>query len=336
MEIVTEAQLLEKTLNTGGKKEITYNVDGFDRLEKLQHSSYQSNIKEVELSSGLTLKVTRANCLSPINCHVSHENFDLIASKFYISGHHGVICPQVPGVAENYTETKGNNYLFYLPNIQEIEQYFPNEEIYLIAIYIKPSFLRSFCLNLESVPQKLQSLTKNNKSACFHLTVGRISPAMQTVLWQIMTVPYQGMLQRMYLESKTLELLVLQLSQLLETDKQKTIDLKRSEIDKIYQAKEILINNIAEPPNLIDLAQQLEIHHMKLKQGFKELFNTTPFVYLREYRLEMARNLLLENRSSVLSVAAAVGYSNSSHFAAAFKQKFGVSPKAYQLTDLKR
>ena len=331
MKIFTEAQFLEQTLNTGGTREIAYNVDGFERAENLQHSSYQSSIKEIELNPSLYLTVTKANYLSPINCHVSHENFNFVASKFYISGHHGVICPEVQGVAENYTETKGNNYLFYLPNIQEIEQYFPDEEVYLVAIYTKPSFWRSFCKSLELVPLKLQSLVEKDRSTCFHLNVGQITPTMQTVLWQIMTVPYQGMLQQMYLESKILELLVLQLAQLLETetktDRQKTIKLKRSEIDKIYQAKEILINNIAEPPSLINLAQQLKIHHMKLKQGFRELFDTTPFAYLREYRLEMARNLLLENKMSVLSVAAMVGYSNSSHFAAAFKQKFGISPK---------
>ena len=67
---------------------------------------------------------------------------------------------------------------------------------------------------------------------------------------------------------------------------------------------------------------------MKLKQGFKELFATTPFAYLRNYRLEMAQNLLLENNMSVLAVASAVGYANSSHFATAFRKKFGISPKA--------
>ena len=330
MKILTESQLLEQTLNTGGTRKVIHNVNGFDRIENLQHSSYQSIIKEVEFSSGLSLNIINAICDRSINCDVNHDDFNYLASKFYLSGHHGVICPQVAGVAENYTENKGKNYLFYLPNIREIEQYFPDEEVCLITVYTNIDFLTSFCSNLESVPITLQSLIEKGNSDCFHLSIGNISPGMRTTLYQIITAPYQGMLQQMYLESKTLELLVLQLSQLLETEtsQQKAIALKQSEIDKIYQAREILINNIAEPPTLIDLAQQVEIHHTKLKQGFKELFATTPFAYLREYRLEMARNLLLESKSSVLSVASAVGYSNSSHFAAAFKQKFGISPKS--------
>jgi hypothetical protein len=45
MKILTEEQLLEQTLNTRGTRELIYNVDGFDRIENLQHSSYQSSIK---------------------------------------------------------------------------------------------------------------------------------------------------------------------------------------------------------------------------------------------------------------------------------------------------
>ncbi len=179
------------------------------------------------------------------------------------------------------------------------------------------------------VPSAITTLLETGRSPCFHLSMGKITPTMQTVLWQIINTPYQGTLQRMYLESKTLELLVLQLSQLLEVETKpaKNTNLKAEEINKIHQAKEILLNNLTEPPTLINLAKQVEIHHMKLKQGFRELFGTTPFAYLRNYRLEMAQNLLIENDMSVLAVASAVVYANSSHFAAAFKEKFGISPK---------
>lgn len=343
MEVLTEVEFLEKTLTTGGTREIVYEVDGFDRVETLEHSLYRSKIKEVELSCGLRLKITNATCFSPLNYDVNHDGFDFLVAKFYLSGRHRVICPQVAGIAENYLEEAGQSYLFYLPNIQEIEQYFPNDEVYLIAIYIKQNFLRSYYRDFSLIPQAiatarsepLATLLETGQSSCFHLSTGKITPAMQTVLWQIINTSYRGTLQRMYLESKTLELLVLQLSQLLETEnkQQKNTNLKAEEIDKIHQAKEILINNLIEPPTLINLAKQVEIHHMKLKQGFRELFGTTPFAYLRNYRLEMAQNLLLESDLSVLTVASAVGYANSSHFAAAFKQKFGVSPKDCKKSD---
>lgn len=335
MEILTEAEVLEKTLNTGGTRKVIYNADGFDRLETIQNSLYCSNIKEVELNCGLRLEITNATCFTPLNYDINHDGFDFLVAKFYLSGRHGVICPQVPGIASNYLEEAGHSYLFYLPNIREIEQYFPDDEVYLIAIYIKHNFFRSYYRDSNLFPQAIAILLETGKSSCFHLSTGKVTPAMQTVLWQIINNPYRGTLQRMYLESKTVELLVLQLSQLLKLEKNqaKNTNLKPEEIDKIHQAKEILINNLIEPPTLINLAKQVEIHHMKLKQGFRELFGTTPFAYLRNYRLETAQNLLLENDLSVLAVASAVGYANSSHFAAAFKEKFGISPKDCKKSD---
>ncbi len=85
MEVLTEIEFLETTLNTGGTREVVYNIDGFDRIETLEHSLYRSKIKEVELSCGLRLEITNGTCFSPLNCDVNHDNFDFLVAKFYLS-----------------------------------------------------------------------------------------------------------------------------------------------------------------------------------------------------------------------------------------------------------
>ena len=69
-----------------------------------------------------------------------------------------------------------------------------------------------------------------------------------------------------------------------------------------------------------------------LRQGFREVFNTTVFGYLRDRRLERAQQLLLEPWVTVAETARVVGYASRTSFATAFKQKYGVSPKAYQMS----
>ena len=49
-----------------------------------------------------------------------------------------------------------------------------------------------------------------------------------------------------------------------------------------------------------------------------------------DQRLEKAASLLLESNLNVSQVAAFVGYSKPSNFAAAFKKKYGVIPKNYK------
>lgn len=183
------------------------------------------------------------------------------------------------------------------------------------------------------VPNQLQPLLESDHPPRFHLPVGKITPTMQTILSQLLNAPYQGMVQRIYLESKVLELLALQLAQILETEqnRQTLINLKASDIERIYHAKDILISQYDNPPTLLDLARRVGVNDNKLKLGFREVFGTTVFGYLHNYRMEMAQMLLQEGKQSVAEVASHVGYSNPGHFAAAFKRKFGMSPKVCRL-----
>lgn len=83
------------------------------------------------------------------------------------------------------------------------------------------------------------------------------------------------------------------------------------------------------PPSLLDLARQVGINDRKLKQGFRQVFGTTVFGYLHDYRMEQARLLLIEQKLAIALVAHTVGYSHLSHFATAFRKKFGVNPSTY-------
>jgi AraC-like DNA-binding protein len=72
------------------------------------------------------------------------------------------------------------------------------------------------------------------------------------------------------------------------------------------------------------------INDRKLKQGFRQVLDTTVFGYLTHKRMEVACQLLRQQRS-VAAVAAAVGYDSPTAFSGAFKRKFSITPKAYQL-----
>ena len=94
---------------------------------------------------------------------------------------------------------------------------------------------------------------------------------------------------------------------------------------------EILSQQAADPPSLSNLARQVGLNDRKLKEGFRQVFGTTAFSYLRDYRLQQAQQLLCNPNLSISSVAATVGYKSPESFCKAFRHKFAVSPKAYQL-----
>ncbi|MCG7983583.1 MAG: AraC family transcriptional regulator [Candidatus Thiodiazotropha lotti] len=59
---------------------------------------------------------------------------------------------------------------------------------------------------------------------------------------------------------------------------------------------------------------------------FKILYGTTPKQWLIDRRIEQAHELLSTEQWSVTDTALQVGYSNVSHFIAAFKKKYGKTP----------
>jgi AraC-like DNA-binding protein len=137
----------------------------------------------------------------------------------------------------------------------------------------------------------------------------------------------------MYLESKVMELMALRFAEFLEDDEQfnSSTRLKSDDIDCIHQAKKLLVQNLDNPPSVLELARWVGLNRRKLSEGFRQVLGTTPFGYLRDYRLELAQQLLMNSEKSVEEIALAVGYTNRGHFAAAFRKKFGMNPKAYQL-----
>ncbi|MEA1961509.1 MAG: AraC family transcriptional regulator [Bacillota bacterium] len=108
---------------------------------------------------------------------------------------------------------------------------------------------------------------------------------------------------------------------------------KMQVIEFVYQmeeAKKIIIDNMQEPLSITELAREIDLNTYKLKVGFKEMWGNTIFGYLRDMRMEKARLLLVGGgNSSVIDVAQEVGYSNPSHFAGAFRKKFGINPSKY-------
>jgi AraC-like DNA-binding protein len=101
---------------------------------------------------------------------------------------------------------------------------------------------------------------------------------------------------------------------------------------KIKKAKEIVIANMAEPPGLQELADLVGLNLKKLKMGFKQIYGDSVYSFLFDYKMDYARKLLDSGTYNVNEVGVQIGYSTASHFIAAFKKKFGTTPKKYLMS----
>lgn len=164
--------------------------------------------------------------------------------------------------------------------------------------------------------------------ASFYCMQNTISPRVSAIVEEMRSCPYTGRIKQLFLEGKCFELLAIYLHEAggVEKEEQEGLRLKRTDMEALRQARDILDHAWRQPPSLLQLARKVGLNDFKLKSGFKELFGTTVFGYVRQQRMREARLLLEQGRVNVTEAAYLVGYSNLSHFSALFHRTFGHYP----------
>ncbi len=198
-----------------------------------------------------------------------------------------------------------------------------------IDIHVQPELFKTlFGMQNGAIPPQFKHLFRQPDEE-YSVRVGTITVQMQVALQQIWQCPFEGLIKKFYLEAKVLELIALRLQQDMtgEVIQCRKVKPRRTVVEQIYQAKEILESRIENPPSLIELAEDVGLTLYQLKQGFQKVFGKSAFQYLHQYRMEQARLLLYEGNMRVADVANCVGYSHLGQFSAAFKRMFGINPR---------
>ncbi|HVU98748.1 MAG TPA: AraC family transcriptional regulator [Puia sp.] len=154
------------------------------------------------------------------------------------------------------------------------------------------------------------------------------TPAMQSVIRLLWNNPFRGGLKGLYMEAKTMELLLLQWESFHASAPYAKNPWRKEDIDKLHAAKEILQQRIQDPPTLTALARCCGLNEFKLKKGFREVFGVTVFGYFNTLRLEQAHLLLRTTSSSISEIAFQTGWAHPQHFHRAFKKQYGITPGA--------
>lgn len=225
--------------------------------------------------------------------------------------HNLLFCPHRQYLVNTPCE-KETSYSFHI--------IFP-EQYYLSLINKSYPVIEGF--NNERLNRNFALLSSNNMT---------ITPEMNSILQEIINCRRTGILKSLFMEAKIIKLLMLQLEQYEQLEYHtKKSGLKDHDIDKIKQAKTILEKNIAASTSIIELAHMVGINDFKLKKGFKQIYGTTVYGYLKELRMLEAKKMLLENNKPISEIAMLCGYKFVQNFTKAFKQEFGITPDKFRV-----
>lgn len=254
----------------------------------------------------------------------TNELPDMVKLRFTLSGN-GSIYNEVN--KRQYTFNANQQNIIYMPELEGTGEYDTTHPYQFFEVHFAKDRFLQLAENSNPALQRLADhldAGQYSQLAEYNLSV---SWAMKNCIYDIINCKYTGGLKSVFIASKCTELLVLQA----EAFEKERIKIEHAPIiavpdqERIYYAREYLIDHLDAPPSIAELAKICGINEFKLKQGFKGVFDSSIFSYLADYKLNYARELLLDG-TPIKAVAFQLGYSSVPHFSNAFRKKFAVSP----------
>lgn len=280
-------------------------------------------IERITLRNGIEIFITDINLERQLEYSYKMEGFNFEIVYFV----KGWVRFGGKSKKDKFLLNKGNIYYVINEDIKRWMKYPARTKWYCVSINFEELFVKSF-FEIPEITINMESFKKMMKKYCGCKSPQIKNPKIKVVFNQILNCNYQGMAKILYLESKAIEIISLFIeSEVLAPERDSArVLLKKEDHKKMIEAREVIINNIVNPLTIAELAKKIGINTYKLKVGFKEVYGTTIFGYLRNIRMEKAKQLIISKNKNIMEIAHEVGYSNPSKFSAAFKRKYGINP----------
>ncbi|WP_407430087.1 helix-turn-helix domain-containing protein [Arcticibacter sp.] len=196
----------------------------------------------------------------------------------------------------------------------------------IICVTLSSAFLNRYLYN-HPAWQKFNAASDGKAPLMLANPNMHVTPEISAILHRLDQKSDNVTFDQLLLESKVIELLALQISQLEQLENtSRAFGLKKEEMDKMIAARDILINSAGGQLSLRSLAHLVGTNEFNLKRDFKIAFGSTVYNYLNRHKMEQARMMLEEEDISIAEVASKLNYKYATHFSVAFKKYFGYLP----------
>ncbi len=177
------------------------------------------------------------------------------------------------------------------------------------------------------VPTQIEKIL-NGRCSDFQLAP-RMSVATRRLFTALCSTSYTGGWSQLYLNAKLFELFD---EVFLDLDggsgpRPLGIGNERGKVDLV---RDILLDDLGNPPTIEMLAQQVGLSQRRLSEAFRATTGMTVLEWVLEQKLLLARELLMEGALPLKEISFRTGYAHRSSFTEAFAKRFGVSPSQYR------
>lgn len=305
--ICTETELLSAYSPTFKK--------GHNGEQQCQVDEIVDTISECSLQTGLTsISVT---AIVPTGLSITATSQPGLSIEVHLKG-----CSKTQGLGHRTCvelfETEANAIATQQPESWKTTSK-AGEAIALYSLFATPEWLERYGFDFGRQCNKPLS----------HLHTWRRPLAADTIaaLWSQMFSADQPQIQRLEQESIALKVMA---SMLCDSDPQTMPRVDSRTRRRANAARAYFAESSMEDLSLEQAAQALGTSPRQLQRDFQVVFNTTPFAFAREYRLQRAVELLQAGELSITQAAFNAGYASASAFSRSMKRTFGLSPRDLQ------
>jgi AraC family transcriptional regulator, transcriptional activator of the genes for pyochelin and ferripyochelin receptors len=250
---------------------------------------------------------------------------DVVRLHFGLRGDYNFSCRQLK---RSFSLVGGHHNILYSDGFDmEVSNLTPEVETF--GIQFPRELFIQFTQNATELLKRFSERIIAGKEAVLTENWGALNPSITHAIRQVKSCRYTGDLQRLFMLSKCLELLVLSAEACDSASSGRDVFLKAaSDKEKIHAVRDLISERLGNPPSLMEIAKTVGLNEYKLKRGFKEVFGTTVYEYLTGERLNLAYQYLTDTDKTAAEIAFELGYSSPQHFSSAFRKKFGLPPQS--------
>jgi len=324
---VSEASLLLPARNRPCKLQRVKDPDcPFEVRMPVSKTLGKGYVDEIRLRPGMRLFLSHYEYKTPVCFRVKAE-YPAYGFRFSFSGRSRV---RPDCLGQELSFGREETGFFYFPDMRSRSRELPGEPVLRVMLEIRPEVFEHITGDCpELIPPLLKPRRHTDTQDPFNVK-GKMTPLIKNAVHRILNCPFQGSVKRLYLEGQALELAALTLDRFQTRSPCVRSHPAPGDVRRIQAVADLLRQTYQTPPDLNELCRFSAVSRTKLLKDFKAVYGLTPAGFTRKTRLEKARQLLDSGESNVTETAYAVGFTNISHFSAAFRDFYGISPGKFR------
>ena len=254
------------------------------------------------------------------------DDMESVSSSFVLSGNLQSNFLANKSAVKHSSNTQGFQYT---PNFRG--NHILHKSVDAVSLFYDLAFFRNLAASSENnYMEKVLNCMERKETLLIAPGEILLQPKMTEILHQITSTSFVGLTKYLFIESKLLELLALQIEQFNIGKTAKDVFTARDK-DTLHEIFEFLNENYLETQTLSGICRTFGMNEFKLKKGFKSMFGKTVFGHIQDLKMNKASELLTSEYMNVSEVSLHMGYQNISSFSEAFKKKFGYLPSALKI-----